>query len=242
MRKLIFIFLLLIPIVGNAIKPAKTCRECILKFYNLFFLERTATIAELSNVHVIYSIEGTNSAVKKMFKEKGYIDNSKLNCESLTMKELLKNSDKYCQGYDKESVFKFINNAKIYNEGFLLDSIMELKFPNGNTIFYQINIDPPISINLIWLPGEDFLRPAIINDSDGYVNIRKEANANSKIVHKITTDKIFFFAQRSKSNWYPVYKTESSPCIGYIHKSKIRYYKDFSSKLQKKVTHMRSGC
>lgn len=61
----------------------------------------------------------------------------------------------------------------------------------------------------------------MINDPDGYVNIREKPNAHSKIVRKIKKNELFYFTPISRAEWYPVSLKEISPCIGYIHKSRI---------------------
>ena len=84
--------------------------------------------------------------------------------------------------------------------------------------------------------------PAIINDPDGYVNIRKEPNVKSEIVAKIKLNELFFYTLMPKTDWYPVYYDDDGPCIGYIHKSRIKTFEDFPKWLQEKVRIMRDGC
>lgn len=239
-------------VTNYAIKPINNCRECVSEFYKLLFSKQKITIAELNNIYnVDISTEaGNNSSVRELFsQDKIWIE--KMNFESYTMKELLKDTVVLCQGFDEQTILKLIQKAPIFNDGLELDDILELVFPNGNTLFYEINMDPPIKINLIWTPDGTvlnsgskmkFRRPGIINDKDSFTNIRKEADANSKVVGKFIANELFFFTPVSGSNWWPVYRSEVSPCIGYIYKSKITFYRDFPESIKKKVTKIRTGC
>ena len=81
--------------------------------------------------------------------------------------------------------------------------------------------------------------PAIINDPDGYVNVRKEPNKNSEIVAKISTNEIFFFTLMPETDWYPVYFQKSTLSVGYIHKSRIKTVEGFPEGLIEKVRRLR---
>jgi hypothetical protein len=73
----------------------------------------------------------------------------------------------------------------------------------------------------------------IINDPDGYTNIRDEKGSGYNIVGKVKESEQFKFFQNSESNWWavetiPYYGT---PVKGYIHKSRIQpYYPEEVSK------------
>lgn len=77
--------------------------------------------------------------------------------------------------------------------------------------------------------------PAIINDPDGYVNIREKSNVKSKVVRQIKENELFYFTPLFKTEWYPVYLDENEPCIGYIHQSRIKTFEDFPGWLQEEV-------
>ena len=64
----------------------------------------------------------------------------------------------------------------------------------------------------------------IINDKDGYVNVRKEKSTNSAVVGKIYNDSLFGYDDEDKSDWIKIYKEDSgnSALEGYVHKSRIR--------------------
>lgn len=59
----------------------------------------------------------------------------------------------------------------------------------------------------------------VINDSDGYTNIRKSNNANSEIIGKIVDGEVFTYWE-TNDNWYVVQTVKGVK--GYVHKSKIK--------------------
>ncbi|NDV67255.1 SH3 domain-containing protein, partial [Bacteroides sp. 224] len=59
----------------------------------------------------------------------------------------------------------------------------------------------------------------IIDDPDGYVNIRKETNNQSNIVRKISTDEVFYYWEIA-GNWYIV-QTEDGK-RGFVYKERIK--------------------
>ncbi len=66
---------------------------------------------------------------------------------------------------------------------------------------------------------------AVINDKDGFVNVRKDGNIQSPIVGKLLLDDVFSYDDESKSNWVEIikqYEDENHPELtGYISKSRI---------------------
>ena len=59
-----------------------------------------------------------------------------------------------------------------------------------------------------------------IDDPDGYVNIRKESNAESEVVGKIVEKELFFYWEIADSNWWYV---ETKDAIkGFVYKSRIK--------------------
>jgi hypothetical protein len=60
----------------------------------------------------------------------------------------------------------------------------------------------------------------VINDPDGYVNIRKEMNAQSKVLGKIVKKEIFNYWEVPGSNWCVV-KTQEG-IFGFVYKDRIK--------------------
>lgn len=171
--------------------------------------------------------------------------------------KIMQNRSALTQGYQLDVIEKIINESPSYDDGFEMDSLFSLTFPNGKTIYVDISDG---SFNHIWLPdGLDvyyshdescnpavhyyyFKRPAIICDSDGYTNIRERPDRDSKIVGRLLRNQLFFFTPASDTEWYQVYTDELSPSIGYIHKSRITLYNDFPDTIKEQVHKTRNGC
>jgi hypothetical protein len=67
----------------------------------------------------------------------------------------------------------------------------------------------------------------VIEDPDGFVNMRSKPNASSEIVLKIRKDE-FFLCEPSESEWWPVKDFFDNK--GYMHRSRIRLLKDLPGK------------
>lgn len=63
---------------------------------------------------------------------------------------------------------------------------------------------------------------AKIVDKDGYVNVRENADANSKIVGKLNSDEIVYIFEPDTKNWANVSN-------GYVHNSRVKYIKSYES-------------
>ena len=83
--------------------------------------------------------------------------------------------------------------------------------------------------------SKSFAQVAIIDDKDGYTNVRSEPNAKSEILYKIKTNQVFWFGQEDyfseNVKWIQIeipknkYSLECGSLynlVGYIHKSKIK--------------------
>ncbi|MCO4294070.1 hypothetical protein NF867_14480 [Solitalea sp. MAHUQ-68] len=75
---------------------------------------------------------------------------------------------------------------------------------------------------------------AIIQDNDGFTNVRSKPNANSEIVYKISVNEVFWYNSEDddfqKSEWVEVYvlknkysfnSIQSETVNGFIHKSRL---------------------
>jgi hypothetical protein len=63
-------------------------------------------------------------------------------------------------------------------------------------------------------------KQGVINDPDGYVNIRKEMNGQSEILGKILKKEVFTYWGIPESNWCAV-KTASG-ILGYVYKDRVK--------------------
>jgi len=68
---------------------------------------------------------------------------------------------------------------------------------------------------------------AMINDSDGFTNVRKDKSIDSQIVIKINTGQLFYCESSSEDWWLVSFFPADDKGIGYVHKSHIKFVKDF---------------
>jgi len=134
-------------------------------------------------------------------------------------------------GLELTEIVKIINRVKPAASITEFGVIMEVPVSDSYSIFYELDRDIPGKIENIYSKGlfeignflldqqkEYLLLPGVINDKDGYVNIRKEPNINSEIVGKITTKEIFSFTPDIEKDWWRVHLGEIT---GFVHKSRI---------------------
>ena len=85
---------------------------------------------------------------------------------------------------------------------------------------------------LFFFSFSSFAQFAVINDKDGYVNIRSDSSKTSKIVGKIASGTVFYIFQyyeNEKSEWIDFSCLEGSCKIsGFVHKSRIKLLNQFS--------------
>ncbi|MDN5214726.1 hypothetical protein QQ020_21790 [Fulvivirgaceae bacterium BMA12] len=74
---------------------------------------------------------------------------------------------------------------------------------------------------------------AIIQDPDGWTNVRKEPNGQSKIIHKIYENEVFWYDDETtdhQKDWISIYIPKNDYCLGkseppylagFIHKSRL---------------------
>lgn len=61
----------------------------------------------------------------------------------------------------------------------------------------------------------------IINDPDGYTNVRQGPGTKHKIIAKIQGNEIFFI-EESDNEWFLIYLIENNYLEGYIHSSRVK--------------------
>lgn len=66
-------------------------------------------------------------------------------------------------------------------------------------------------------------KAALINDPDGWTNVRSMPDGEAEIVAKIVDGEEFYFDEVPGSNWVKVYRSAdaSADCIGYMHSSRV---------------------
>ena len=76
---------------------------------------------------------------------------------------------------------------------------------------------------------------AIINDPDGYTNVRKGRGTNYKVVDTLFTEDFFYFEIADKSGWSKVIAWRGKQIEGYVHKSKIQEVSKLTANKQKEL-------
>lgn len=71
--------------------------------------------------------------------------------------------------------------------------------------------------------SESVHQAAIINDPDGYTNVRAQPDGKAEVVAKIVDGERFFFDEVPSSKWVKVYRTADAKAesIGYMHSSRV---------------------
>lgn len=70
---------------------------------------------------------------------------------------------------------------------------------------------------------------AIVNDSDGYVNVRSSGEIGNNISDKLDNGLVVYYFE-PKGNWANIdYKRNGKQLNGYIYKSKIKFISDFAN-------------
>ncbi len=82
--------------------------------------------------------------------------------------------------------------------------------------------------------------PAMINDTDGYTNIRKEAIKTSEIVATLSIGELFYCNYSPDTEWLEVrykmiHKNNVKQIEGYIHKNRVLLLKDLEEYQQKGI-------
>lgn len=65
------------------------------------------------------------------------------------------------------------------------------------------------------------LQKAVINDPDGYTNVRKGQGSGTAIVGRINDGEVFYVQKLSNNSWWPVYLQKNGTRLGYMHKSRV---------------------
>jgi hypothetical protein len=72
-----------------------------------------------------------------------------------------------------------------------------------------------------------FAQFAIVNDTDGYVNVREDGSRNSKVISKLNNGHLIYCFE-NKGNWTNIdYSNNNAECNGYIYKDKYKLVDDY---------------
>lgn len=73
------------------------------------------------------------------------------------------------------------------------------------------------------LSGSGQSKIGVINDKDGYVNIRVDKSVKSQIISKVFINEFFTYFEDETSNWWLI-ETEKGD-LGYMHRSRVSFFK-----------------
>lgn len=197
---------------------------------------------------ILYSEQTSNQKLSKVYwdasLDSGMLKKIKLNLNELT------------SGLTKDEIFKIIDKTEVTNEGLQFGVYLELSFPESKKIYFGLGSDIPTTIEYIWLsdgillgskmrnesPVQKLLLVGVINDKDGYTNVREAPFNDAKVINTITDKEYFYYVPNSNSEWWQVSRKDDMKAIaGYVHKSRILKYSAMPNEIQKKITNDRKG-
>ena len=152
-------------------------------------------------------------------------------------------------GLPMDSVAYRIDHSEVVDFGSEFSICLELKISSSNKVRIDFNMDSPTQCEFVWLNNGDCVaavllgeekfyglhRIGIIEDIDGFVNVRKAANKESEIVGKILANEIFYYIPVEGQNWWKVSKKDNLDFMGYIYRKKIVPFDKFPKKLKDKA-------
>lgn len=85
------------------------------------------------------------------------------------------------------------------------------------------------TIILLFFTVNAFSQLAVVNDVDGYVNVRFKADKNGRIDNKLLNNEVVFCFE-PEGNWVNVdYKRNDEDLSGYIYKDRVKYISNFAN-------------
>jgi len=262
MKMLRIIFIILLIAENFNAQSNDLYLSCVKDYYRYLYADSIISVYDFSTVYANASPDyeaeirlkkGQNSDYQELFKQ---ISSHSDILESSILLDMRNYKENLTQGLSYENICKLIDSSFVYDEGIEFSMFVEISFLDGSGIYFEINKDTPRQIQYIWLSNGESLgnliqgdkeiellqRPGIINDPDGYTNIREKPEINSKVVGRLTINDIFYYTPTRNNNWWPVsYRFGEKPS-GYIHRSRIKVFKDFPIELKEKIKKQRSGC
>ena len=106
----------------------------------------------------------------------------------------------------------------------LRDELLPLNDPanpcltSSQALALENEVNAPVGVSRPILPA-GFTSRAVIDDPDGYTNMRSQKNAKSQVVARVVQGEEFFTYMQN-GNWWQVRTTQGK--VGYIHISRIR--------------------
>ncbi len=239
--------LLIVPllILNNLVYCQKQSRE--VEYYNKVKSFYDALLNQPVNMNRAYELFNSFSIEYEeflFFKMCHHLDcdkefekkiSNKENHKSLFFEEISKSKNLLFEG-QRDSIFNVIDKSSLYYDENSSSVSLDLVFKNDRIIYFYLNSfeDEPVYITNIFLEnGESFFnmfeldektylrRLGIINDSDGYTNVRNRPSNNSKIISQIQVNTPFYFTPNSHNKWWKIESIDGT-INGYMHCSRIK--------------------
>lgn len=179
-------------------------------------------------------------------------------CDKMSSTQLPIKIGNAVKGYSYSDVFgkmnksqlrSLIDMAEVFSYGNPLDSVVILNI-GDRCLYFRVNTESPIATyedilniydetgNEILYKGDKLLFAAVIDDPDGFVNIRSKPSKGAKIVNKIMKNQVFFYFPVWGTRWCKVYIEDGGPCVGYIYHDRILPYEKCTPEIKKKIEHI----
>ena len=158
------------------------------------------TISNFEKLNLIQNEIENNSTNEKTYKSLDSLKNVTDGADAELYIEIYKNAIIY----DTEELLKFLNNNNKK-----IDENVVIFFRQDKNIY-----------NLINEKLNRKIKKSFIYDSDGYTNLRREKNTDSKIITTINTGEEIDIIDNT-DKWFLVETKEGK--LGYVHNSRIRY-------------------
>jgi len=217
-------------------------RACLNEFYDLAF-EEQVSVKDFSSVYAnasidyeasIYLLDSLGYTPKEYEIQKKVENRISVEAPSIVHTRIRNYLRDLTEGKTKTEIVELIKKSEyVYNDD-PFTILLELDLSKNKSIFYELTSDAPVQVCNVWLENgaslDDIIREkaapeklwikGIINDPDGYVNIRKGESIKSSVVGKIVKEEVFLFIPNYCKNWWKV-KSSDGSVEGYMHKSRI---------------------
>lgn len=265
---IISLSVVLISLTASRAQNIEAYRRCVKQFYNFLYTQEKVSVKNFSSIFSSAEandeaeflagkhIHGKSAQIKKenRLQLSEHIQKNSDTIRSSILNEVRKYKERLTLNLSYDSLISKIDSAKAYNEGYQFSNLMELELASDYSIFFEFG-DFPYKIEYLWLgngeslgsvifgdQSEKLLRPGIIKDKDGYSYLRESSNSKGRIIGRVLNGELFYYTPVGGEDWYPIYKLDGKLFLGYMHKSRIEKYANFSPKLKKKILKIRSGC
>ena len=221
------------------------CLSIVNRFYEYLVSQDSVTIKDYYDLFGSYALEEEEYKFFKRCEEQGERNCDQLanevfgniaNFESIMFSEIRQLKNQLLP--TTIEVGKVISNSSIFETG--IPGIVEvvLSFPNSMNVYFHLSVyegeatkiqdiftsNGQSIFNSLETRGNKVLkRIAIVNDPDGYTNIREWQGVDAPIIGKVLEGNLFFYIPNSKSDWCKVQLINSCKW-GYMHKSRITFY------------------